>query len=141
MVVTTDTEIGRVTAYTLNGSVPATAKPTSAQPSGAVAEVSKALGVTDAEAGYYGFCCGGYNSCCYDAWGNWQEYWQWTGMSPCGVDWTCAADICGAPCAAACLIGPWTGYASCVGCILLLCGYAAIRCTYWCQTCYYCYVT
>src|SRR6266851_2599280 len=143
MVVTTDTEIGQVTAYTLNGSTPTPVKPKDAQPTGAVAEMSKALGVTDAEAGYYGFCCGGYNSCCYDQWGNWQEYWQWTGMSPCGVNWSCAADKCGVPCGATCAATWWTGVgtAACVFCLLIACGWAVTQCTYWCQTCYYCYVT
>jgi hypothetical protein len=136
MVVTTDTKIGAIQAYTLNGSIPEAVKPENARPGGAVAAVSDALGVTNAQAGYYGFCCGGYNSCCYDQWGNWHEYWQWTGMSPCGVDWQCAADVCGVACGFACATG-----AACVPCILLVCGYAAIRCTYWCQTCYYCYVT
>src|ERR1700726_1916291 len=143
MVVTTDTEIGQVKAYTLNGSIPTPVKPQAAQPTGAVAEVSKALGITDAEAGYYGFCCGGYNSCCYDRWGNWQEYWQWTGMSPCGTNWNCAIDKCGVPCGAPCAAVWWTGVgmSACVFCVIIDCGWAVSQCTSWCQTCYYCYVT
>jgi hypothetical protein len=141
MVVTTDTAIGQVKAYTLNGSIPAPVKPESAQPNNAVADLTTALGVTEAQASYYGYCCGDYRRCCYDRYSNWHMYWHWTGMSPCGVDWACAADVCGVPCAAACAIGPWTGWVPCAGCIVIVCGYAAIRCTHWCQTCYYCYET
>jgi hypothetical protein len=135
MVVTTDTEIGQVKAYTLNGTIPTPVKREGVQANSAVAELGAALGVTDAEASS---CCGGYYSCCYDRWGNWQRYWHWTGMSPCGIDWGCATRECGVPCAAACVVPGW---GPCVACILIVCGFAAIDCTRWCQTCYYCYVT
>jgi hypothetical protein len=143
MVVTTDTEIGQVKAYTLNGTIPTPVKRQGAPATSAVATVGSDLTVTDAEAGYYGFCCGGYYSCCYDRWGNWQRYWHWTGMSPCGVNWNCAADKCGVPCGATCAAVWWTGVgtAACVFCLLIACGWAVTQCTYWCQTCFYCYET